>query len=216
MGLPKKFDDRLKNNLGLRAVWLPGTQIDLGAVLQLKDGIFESIANLSDFGVNFRWRELGGDLSLKFQARGVSSMVFQAGAQVDLSHVDIKANTELKIDFKEEDTYFIRAPKLSGIGISNLMTVAKAVARLSEWQHRRYFIAWNVYRAGEFVFLGSQSRNKSVRFQGSGSDIIDFLTVGASANVAKVTASSVNIEIMGKGGPLALRVTRIKKNGRPF
>ena len=32
MGLPSKFDKRVKKQLGLRAVWLPGTVIELGDI----------------------------------------------------------------------------------------------------------------------------------------------------------------------------------------
>jgi hypothetical protein len=216
MGLPEKFDKRLKNNLGLRAVWLPGTEIELGDVLQHKDGIFRPIANLSDFGVRFRSKKLGAKASLKFQARGVSSTILQAGIAVDPTQIDARADAEFKVEFKSKNTYFIRTPQLAGVGISNLMKVGKAIKELPDWRYKEYFIAWRVYRASEFVFLGSQSKNRTVRFGGLGSAILDFLTVGASANVAKVTASSVAVEIIGEGGPVAMNIARIKKDGQIY
>ena len=216
MGLPEKFDNRLKDNLGLRAVWLPGTEIGLGDVLQHKDGIFRPIGNLSDFGVSFRSKKLGGKVSLKFQARGVSSTVLQAGVAIDTTLMDPNANAELKVEFKSKNTYFIRTPQLAGIGISDLMKIGSAIKGRPGWRHKDYFIAWRVYRATEFVFLGSQSKNMTVRFRGLGSAILEFLTVGASANVAKVTASSVTVEIIGEGGPVAMNIVRIKKDGQIY
>jgi hypothetical protein len=214
MGLPERFDNRLKNNLGLRAVWLPGTEIQLGDVLKRKEGIFEPIGNLGDFGVNFRSKELGGKMSLKFQARGVSSTVLQGGVQINPTQIDAKADAELKIEFKSENTYFIRTPQLVGVGISNLMEVGKAVKVLPNWRYKEYYIASKVYRAKEFVFLGSQSKNRTVRFRGLGNAILDFLTVGASTNLARVTESNVTIEIIGEGGPVAMGIARIKKDGQ--
>lgn len=216
MGLPEKFDKRLKNNLGLRAVWLPGTEIGLGDILQRNKGIFEPIGNLSDFGVNFRSKKLGGKMSLKFQARGVSSTVLQAGIKIDPTQIDAKADAELKVEFKNKNTYFIRTPQLAGVGISDLMKVGKAIKNLPDWRYKEYFIAWRVYRAKEFVFLGNQSRNRTVRLRGLGSGILDFLTLGASANVARVTAGSVTIEMIGEGGPVAMSTTRIKKDGQIY
>ncbi len=216
MGLPEKFDNRLRDNLGLRAIWLPGTEIDLGDVLHRKDGIFEPIANLRDFNVRFNSKKIGGRLSLAFQARGVSSTVVQAGAEVDLSRLDVNAKAELKIEFKKEDTYFIRTPRLTGVGVTDLMKVGQALKGRRDWRHGDYYIAWRVYRAGEFLFLGSQGKNKIVRFGGLGSAILNFLAVGASAEVARLTASSVSIELIGEGGPVAMRVARVRRNGRIY
>jgi hypothetical protein len=214
MGLPEKFDERLKSNLGLRAVWLPGTEIALGDILRHEDGIFRRIANLSDFGVPFRSKKLGGNISLKFQARGVSSTLLQAGAEVDPAHIDAKAKAEFKIEFKSKNTYFIRTPELAGVEIGNLIKVGKALKGHPDWRYNEYFIASGVYQAKEFVFLGSQSKNKTIRFGGLGSAILEFLTLGASANVAKVTTSSVTVEIIGKGGPVAMNIARFKKDGQ--
>lgn len=155
-------------------------------------------------------------MSLKFQARGVSSTLLQAGAEVDPAHIDTRANAEFKIEFKSKNTYFIRTPQLAGVGISDLLKVGRAIKRLPDWRFKEYFIASAVYRAKEFVFLGSQSKNKTIRFGGLGSAILDFITVGASAKVAKVTTSSVGVEIIGEGGPVAMNVTRIKKDGRVY
>lgn len=216
MGLPEKFDDRLKSNLGLRAVWLPGTDIELGTVMQRKDGIFLPVGKLGDFGVPFSFKKLGGNVSLKFQARGVSSTLIQAGAEVDPAQIDAKAKAEFKIEFKSRNTYFIRTPQLAGVGISDLLKVGRAVKKIPDWRFGEYFIASAVYRAKEFVFLGSQSRNRTIRFGGLGSAILDFITVGASAKVAKVTTSSVGVEIIGEGGPVAMNVARFKKDGQIY
>lgn len=216
MGLPKKFDDRLRRNLGVRAVWLPGSEIALGTVLQRRDETFLPIASLSDFGVSFTSRSMLEQASLTFQARGVSSTVLQAGAEVDLSQIDVKANAELKIEFKREATYLIRTPTLSGEEIGNLLAVGSALKDASDWNHSRYLVVASVYRAGEFLFLGSQTGDQSVSFSGRGDAVRDLLTVGASASVNRSSSSSVSIEIVGQGGPVAMRVVRFKQDGRVY
>ena len=216
MGLPKKFDDRLRRNLGVRAVWLPGSEIMPGAVLQRRDDAFLPIASLSDFGVSFASHSMLGQVSLTFQARGVSSTVVQAGADVDLSRIDTKANAEIEIRFEREATYLIRTPTLSGKEIRNLLAIGNALKDASGWNHSRYFVVAGVYRAGEFLFLGSQTGNQTVRFGGRGDAVRDFLTVGASANVTRTSSSSVSIEIVGQGGPVAMRVVRFKRDGRVY
>jgi len=216
MGLPKKFDDRLRRNLGLRSVWLPGSETLLGTVLQRSDESYLPIASLSEFDVSFKSRSMLGQVSLAFQARGVSSTVVQAGAKVNLNQIDTMANAELEIEFKREATYLIRTPRLSGEEISNLLAVGKALKDVSGWNHVRYFVVAGVYRASEFLFLGSEAGNKTVRFSGRGDAVQDFLTVGASANITRSSSSSVSIEMVGQGGPVAMRVVRFKRNGRVY
>jgi hypothetical protein len=214
MSLPEKFDRRLKDSLGLRAVWLPGTQIALGDVLEHRDGVFQQIGNLRDLGIGFTERPLGKKVSLSFQSKGVSWTVIQAGAQVDPANLPAKAKVEVSIDFKSNDTYFIRTAQLTGVGIPNLIKIGKSVKRNPDWHHKDYFIACQVYSAKEFVFLGSEGKKGNVRLGGEAKAVIDFLTVGASAKVARVAGSGVIIEMMGEGGPIAMRVRRIKKNGK--
>lgn len=214
MSLPEKYDRRLKQSLGLRAVWLPGTEIGLGDILQHRDGVFQPIGNLSDFGVKFKEKVLGKRVSLSFQAKGVKWTLIQAGAHVDPAHVSAGATAEIKIEFKSKDTYFIRTPKLTGVGISNLISVGRSIKAKRDWRHRDYFVAWQVYRATEFAFLGSQGKKGMVRFSGDGKAIREFVNVGVGVNVTRVAASGVIIDIVGKGGPIGMRVRRIKKNGQ--
>ena len=53
MSLAKKFDNRFRKNIALRAVWIPGTYIRLGDILRIKNGVFDSIGNISDYDVVF-------------------------------------------------------------------------------------------------------------------------------------------------------------------
>ena len=213
MSLPKKYDERIRKNLGLRAVWLPGTNIKLGDVLWLKDGIFVPITNLRKLKVNFESEKLSDNISLKFQARGVSSSILQGGAKIKPINIDLKADAELEIQFNREDTYFVRTPKITGYTITNILTVAQNIIKIPDWNNKRNFIAWNVYKAGKFIFLGNEGGNATVRVQGTGKAILDFLKVGVSAKVARVTSSNTNIELIGERGPVAMRVIRVRKNG---
>lgn len=212
--MPEKYDRRLKDNLDLRAVWLPGTEIAVGDVLEHKDGVFRPISNLQKFKVRFTMKALSRKTSLSFQSKGVSWTVVQVGAKIDPLNLDAKAEAEVKLEFKKEDAYFIRTPELTGVGIPDLISVGRALRDNPEWDYNGYFIAWQVYWAREFAFLASKSKKSSIKFSGGGKAIQNFLTVGASAGVHKVAASGVIIEMVGAGGPVAMRVRRVKKNGK--
>lgn len=213
MSLPKKFDDRLKTALGMRAVWEPGSSMDLGDVLQRENGIFRPIADLKkDFGIKYRRESLSREKSLAFQARGVSTKVLQAGAEVALDKLDVKAQAELEIKFGGQDGYLIRTPMLTGVGIDNLFSVGKQLRKNPDWNRGKFYIAWRVYSAREFLFLGNQSRNRSIKLGGLGSAILEFLTFGLSGKVSRISSSDLTVEIIGKGGPVAMGVARVKND----
>lgn len=215
MGLPEKFDKRLKHNLGLRAVWPPGSSIQVGDVLQRADGIFNPIANLKDdFGITYRKEKTSKERTLTFQAQGVSTTIMQLGSNVTETGLDANANAELKIDFNKEETYFIRTPQLTGKGIDNLFKVGRDIAGTPDWRHGDYYIAWRVYSAKSFLFLGNLAKKRTIKFGGTGSAIIKLLTLGATAGITKVSQSSVSVEIVGVQGAIAMAVAKVKSDGR--
>jgi hypothetical protein len=215
LGLPEKFDKRLKNSLGLRAAWPPGSPIEVGDVLLRDDGIFKPIGSLKhDFGVTYRKEAVSKERSVTFQAQGVSTSILQLGVEVSWAAIDPNAMAEVKIDFNREETYLIRTPQLTGRGIDNMIKVGRQVAQLDEWRHGDYYIAWRVYSATDFAFLGNLAKQRTVKFGGKGSAIVKLLTFGATAGVSKVSQSSVAVEIVGEKGPIAVGVAKIKDDGR--
>jgi hypothetical protein len=85
---------------------------------------------------------------------------------------------------------------------------------LDDWRFRDYSIVWKLLSAKDFVFLGSSTRKASVTFSGTGSAILKFLTLGLSAGVKRTSSQSMGLEIAGKGGPIAIGVVTIGRNGR--
>ena len=53
-GIPQKYDKRLRNVLGYRAVWEPGASIALGDVVTMRKSLFNDVATLADWGITFR------------------------------------------------------------------------------------------------------------------------------------------------------------------
>jgi hypothetical protein len=212
MSLPKKFDERLRN-AGLRAVWLPGSSIELGDVLQREDGIFNPIENISNMGVTYKKEKIPKDRTLCFQAQGVSSTVMQGGVEVDIMGMDVGANATVNIEFANKDGYFIRTPQLTGVGIDNLLKVGKQIASMSEWNHGKYYLAWRVLSAKDFVFIGSEQKNRKIGFLGAGRAVLKFLTLGLTAGINEASSSAGLIRVFGTGGPVAIKVVRIKKSG---
>lgn len=213
MSLAKKYGNRLRTQLRFRAVWPPGTNIQVGDVLTFQDDFFHPVANLNDFGVGYQSEEALRFGGLRLNALGVRNTIFQGGAEVSLSQLDLNAEAELKISFSEQDGYFLRTPDLIGTQTENLLGLAQKVVAIPNWKFGKYFIAHTIYRAEEFVFLASKAKRRTVKFGGAGKAIVSFLTLGLSTQLEKTSAQSLSIEIFGQGGPVAMGVVRVKKNG---
>ena len=213
MGLPKRFDKKLQRHMGLHAVWPPGNPIELADVLQRQDGIFRPVDNLSSFQVKFRRQRFKDQRAISLKASGVSVTVIQGGGEVDVNDVDVAASATLEISFTKENSYFIRTPALWGVEIEDLRKVGRSLRKHPEWQHRRFYLAWQIYSARDFMFLGSESRNRKVSFGGNGSAILKLLSLGATANITRSSTSNVSVAVVGKGGPMAMAIARVRRNG---
>lgn len=199
--------------MGLHAVWPPGNPVELGDVLQRRDGIFRPVDDLSSFQVKFRRQRFKDQRAISLQASGVSETVIQGGGEVDANQVDGEARATLEISFARENSYFIRTPALSGLEMEDLRRVGRSLRNHPEWQHRRFYVAWQIYSAGEFLFLGSESRNRKVSFSGKGRAILKLLSLGATANITRSSKSNVSVAVVGKGGPIAMALARVRRNG---
>jgi len=208
-----KYDKRLRQVLGYRAVWEPGAPISLGDVGTVKNGVFVDKARLSDYGIGFR-KEKRHEAKLALNAQGVSETLFQGGAEVPgVAALKPGVKAEFKIKFSGSDTYHLNTAALSGEDIDNLAQVGKQIARLSDWPFAKYYVVWRILHAKDFTFLGSLRRNREISFSGSGTSIANYLNSGLSANLSRSSGLKLDLEIIGGRGPVAIGLTRIKKDG---
>ncbi|NIM01173.1 MAG: hypothetical protein GTN89_10060 [Acidobacteria bacterium] len=214
MSLPRKYDRRIRRVLGLRAVWQPGAVIDLGDVVTLRRGIFVPVEALSDFGVRFR-RKRAKTAELTLNSQGVSETLFQAGREVDGAG-DLEPNVKaaLEIRFERDNAYYLRTPRLVSTAMDNVGAVGRAVARLPEWDFSRNYVVWKVLLAEQFTFIGSRRRNRTIEFSGSGKAVGRLLTSGLSTGVTRSSSRKLDLEIIGTGGPIAIGVTRVRRDGK--
>jgi hypothetical protein len=211
--LHAKYDRHLRTALGYRAVWEPGAPISVGNVVAFKDGVPTTVATLEDFGIPLREEPRKAD-RLNLSARGVNEILFQAGVPVPiLSALDPAAPAELRIQFRRSFTYQLRATELSGGDIANLVEVGRNIAARPDWRFGDYYVVWRILVSRDFTFFGSREKNCNIALSGSGRAIADYLTTGVSGGISRTSRTNVDLEIIGAGGPVALGVTRISKDG---
>ncbi len=210
MSLVKKFDNRLRRKIALRAVWLPGTYISVGDILRNKNNAFVKVGNIKDYGVDYTESSIAKKQSINLQAQGVSYTVIQNQAKLDVKNLEVKMEAELDISFGKEDSYFIRTPNLSGSGLDKALMISKKVSQVLKWDFRKNYIVHNVWTADDFVFLGSTEKNTSVKFKGKGDAIKNLLDNGVSSNVSVQGQTKISFEVLGKSGPIVMQVFRVK------
>jgi hypothetical protein len=211
MSLPERFNRRVRQLIGANAVWLPGTALHLGSVLVRGEGRFRPFSKLANFGASFE-REAHLDRNLNFSSTGTRETLFQANAELkNGSQLDLSAEASVKIEFSRKFEYTVKSPLLKGEHIPNLADVAAAVAGRADWKHDRFYIVYELYVATEFSFIGTEKSGSTVQFTGKGSAIQSFLAGGLSAGLTRT--GTADVTLLGKGGPLAMGLVRIKRDG---
>lgn len=216
MNLIKKYDKTLRRRVALRAVWLPGTIVKPGDILLAMNDALTAVGNLGDEKIDYTVSSIGQTQSINLQSNGVSRTLVQNGATVSLAGLDTEAEAELKLTFKEEDSYFLRTPALSGEGLDQAMTVARKIAKIASWDHLQNYVVHKVWSAEDFVFLGNMESEGEIVFSGKGAFVKGLLENGFSTGLTRTGSQSMSLEIMGKSGALVMQVFRVKRNGDIF
>lgn len=213
MSLPKAYNRHLMDNLQLRAVWEPGSALPLGAIVVRREaGVFAQVADLAEHGISFA-QASSQKSKLNFQSEGTKQRVFQGGAEVQPAQLNPNGQAELKLSFNGAAQFLLRTDDLIGSKITNLEAVADKAAKVVGWDFERHCIVSQIYVATSFSFLGTRTTSDEVTFAGKGSGILSFLALGLNLDLQK--SGKASVEFLGQGGPIAMVLARVKKNGDP-
>ena len=211
MSLPEVFDDELQRAISARAVWLPGKPLQTGDVLVSRNGEFHKAGHISNFGATAEVLP-HNDIALDLKTSRVTQKTFQLGVGLpDTAALDLAAEASVKFEFSGKSQFVLKTPTLSGTSIQNMLTIAGVLAPLKNWKHDKFFIVEELYTAADWSFLGTKEKSSSFELSGKGSAILSFLSAGGSVGIK--TSGNLDVKLMGKGGPLAMNVVRVRKNG---
>lgn len=211
MSLPKNFDKHLTKNFGYRAIWQPGRAYSLGDVMVRKDDAFHEGGHVSDYTDTMR-QKAEPPKQMSLISSGTRQRIVQAGVEIDDPvnlNPDISAS--VKYEFSGKNQYVLKTPKLQGSSIDNMLLLAEALAVHSKWKHGKYFVVSEIYGADQWSFIGNETTTSSFGLSGSGAGILSFLNIGASAGLTKT--GKADLEMLGEGGMLAMKLVRIDKDG---
>ena len=212
MSLPKAYNRRIMDTIGARAVWLPGSARPLGAIVARREpGVFAQVGDLAEHGISFN-QAPSQKQTLDLASSGSRQRIIQAGADLaSPDELDPAAKAELKLEFSKKFEFVLKTPELMGSHITNLATVVDKAAQVPGWDFDDFCIVHEIYVAASFSFLGTVSKASNVSFRGTGAAITSFLKAGLS--VGLTSSGKADVQIVGQGGPIAMALVRVRKNG---
>jgi hypothetical protein len=213
--LPESFDKHLRKAISARAVWLPGSPIQIGDILirssSLTDkGPFKKVGHISDFGATIKSAS-HVDVSLDLFSSKVKQRIFQAGVEIGKDQLDLAAEASVKFEFAGESQFILKTPSLAGLSIQNLLAISGQVASKPTWDHDDYFIVSETYGASDWTFLGTNKSATNFEFSGKGSGILSLLSAGLSVGLK--TSGTIDVKLAGKSGMIGMNLVRIKPDG---
>lgn len=214
MSIPKKYDKRMRQSWGMHAVWLPGSAINAGDIVQMRSpGDLALVGNLKDdFDITFSSRQSEG-LKAGFKSASTKIKYFQGGAEVSANRLSLGANASVEFSFSGSDSFFVSTPVGKVTTLENLIRIGDRLTNVTSWRHDRYFIVREVFDADGFTVLGSEQANRKATFTGDANALIKFVTLGLSAGVNKTSSTNLDVEFIGGTGALGIELARVKQNG---
>jgi hypothetical protein len=208
--LPENFDKHLRRAINARAVWLPGSPVQIGDIMVKRDGRFKQVGHVADFGATIKSAP-HVDVGLDLASESAKQTTFQFGAEVGKDDLDLSAEASVKIALTGKSQFWLKTANLSGLSVQNELQIAALLAPKPNWNHDKFFIVTETYGAADWTFVGSKEKSGDIAFSGKGAGILSLLTVGLSAGLK--TSGSVELKLSGKSGMMGMNLIRISENG---
>jgi hypothetical protein len=182
-----------------------------GDIMVRRDDMYHEGGHISDFTDKMRVKaEPPRQMSLK--TSGTRERIFQANVEIpNPAAIDPAVEASVHYEFSSKSQFVLKTPKLTGSSIDNMIAVARELAVHKDWKHKQYFIVSEIYGADHWSFVGNEEKQSIFKLSGAGSAIKSFLDVGASIGLSK--SGKADLELLGEGGMLAMKVVRIDKDG---
>ena len=204
----------MRQSWGMHAVWIPGTDINVGDIVQ-KDGQgnLAAIGNLKEtYNIAYNSKESEG-LKAAFKSASTKIKYFQGGAAVTENRLDLGADASVEFGFTGSDSFFVSTPAGKITTLQNLIGIGNKLVDVDTWRHDKYFIVRAVFNAEGFTVLGSKQANRKATFTGNANALIKFVTLGLNAGVNKSSTANLDVEFLGMSGALGVELARVKQNG---
>src|SRR4051794_10341433 len=208
MGIAEKYNKRLHSEMGAHAAWLPmANRFELGDYGLVSQGFFQRLGNIREFGVQVSGRP-GEPVQLDYKSEGTRVVSVVGGVEVDmLPSAPVVAR--LRIEFRDRESYYLKASRSTVEEIPNLREVADRLANASGWR-KKYRVVWTTITGHDCIIATSTASNASLVLSGQ-ADALAQVGIGAiGADVQVASEEDVGIRVVGETGVIGLKLFKLK------
>ena len=220
MSLAKSYCKILRQHVRMHAAWLPvSTNFELGDYGLWRGGVFTPIGNIREFDVPLMEISEGNPVTLSYVSSGTRIVHLQGGVEVsNIANVG-GGEAELKLEFSKSESFYIQAPRLDSIRITNIAEIAHRLqgSKVDGRRWRlRYKVVHEIFTAECVTLLATIEKDTSVSVRGEAS-LVQSVESGAVNTAMQAQFSrKVGVNIIGQRGPIGLRLFRCRASGTPL
>ncbi len=208
MSAAKTLGRVFRENFGMHLAWLPLTSsLSLGDYGVWRGGVFAPLGNVAEFGVSI-CRQHGDETSLDFISAGAASVGLNAAERSGLKRLGGRAEVCLRFD--RADACVVRVGRLTSERITNVARLARDLSEQRGWR-TRYKVITELFTGEDVLLLVASEKGTEIELRGK-------LCGGlrsADAGIEVKASKRLGLEINGGGGPIGLKVCRIRISGTP-
>jgi hypothetical protein len=217
MGLAAEYSKALHKHANFYAAWFPAAApFRIGDYGVIRDGVFEKIGHLDEFGIEIKTESGEPTPSLDFMTEGTKSIAFVGGAELPASALPV-ADVEAKLTFAfdRKNSFVVKAEQIQMTRMSNIRQVADTLAQLR--RSKRFSHKWRVvsatYTGHKFVVLMSSEADTRVEFSGKASALKQLNVGNVELKPSVNVSSDAVLKTVGETGVLGLGLFKLKQFG---
>ena len=202
MGLAEDMNRALHKELNCHLAWLPiSNTFALGDYGVFSRGIFTKMGSVADFGLGFD-QATGPDVKLDFASKETAVVNLLGEVAVDVFPQGA-LNAKIKISFKKESSFLLKAAKVAVSEIQNLQQLMDQLKARPDWRRANKIVA-KVWRAQDAALLAASNADTEVTLSGDVPRLQQFQLGKASAELRVGKNKELGAELVGKSGIVGL------------
>jgi hypothetical protein len=202
MGLANEIARVLKEQLQCHVAWVPiSNTFTLGDYGVFSHGVFTKLGRIDEFGVSFD-EKMAAPARIDFVSDDTKVTNLVGDVEVDVLP-ELAVNAKVKIAFKNEHAFVLRAKSVS---VHEAQNVAQVMRRLEqhEYWRRSYKVVAKLWEAQRAVLLSTIAADTTVTVGGSVPALKEFNVGDLSATLRVSQTRELGLQILGASGAIGL------------
>ena len=197
------------------ATWLPGTPVELGAIVILKRNVFTQISHLKNEKIDFKIRKDETKSDLDYSSKGSVSVTTKlSGTVAPTGSVLGELDSGISVEFGKEDAILFKANETLSPMIDNQILLGKTIIERfkdGKWD-KDWVIVTEVVEAKSGTILISSSNSGKIELKVTGNIEATALDIANSElNLQSSFSKDLSTKIIAQEGLIPLfKVSRIK------